>query len=286
MKFHVQSSLFYQVSGPSTLLCSLSCSETGGQKIIEESLHTSRPAHCEEIAVGLTHNRFNSIEVEGAGDFTVGYEAKVTTGVQLVDDKGIAGDPVGRLDAHTLPFLFPSRYAPSDLMREQANDLFAGISGKYQQAVAIEEWLSSHVDYVVGASDEGSSALDTFESKSGVCRDFAHLGIAFCRALTIPARYVTVYAYQLEPQDFHAVFEVYIGGAWYVIDGTRKAPLNGMIRIGTGRDAGDAAVATLFGAIQGAGIAVDTRVAEEETENFEAMTREALLDQGQALLLG
>jgi len=286
MKFHVQSSLFYNVSGPSTLLCSLSCSETGGQKIIEESLHTSRPANSVEVAVGLTHNRFSTIEVEGAGDFTVAYDAKVETTVELVDQQGVVGEPIGALDAHTLPFLFPSRYAPSDLMREHANDLFGGISGKYQQAVAVEDWLCSNIEYVVGASGEGSSALDTFESKAGVCRDFAHLGIAFCRALTIPARYVTVYAHQLEPQDFHAVFEVYIGGTWFVIDGTRKAPLNGMIRIGTGRDASDAAVATLFGAIQGAGLAVETQVAEEESNTFQAISREALVEKGKALLLG
>ena len=84
----------------------------------------------------------------------------------------------------------------------------------------------------------------------GVCRDFAHLGIAFCRALNIPARFVAGYAYGLNPPDFHAWFEAYLGDRWYLFDATRRVPLQGLVRVGTGRDAADVSFATLFGLVQ------------------------------------
>ena len=98
-------------------------------------------------------------------------------------------------------------------------------------------------------TDAETSAYDTVTEQAGVCRDFAHLGIALCRALTIPARYFTGYAYQLSPPDFHACFEAYIDGDWVLFDATRLIPLNGMVKIATGRDAADAAVASIFGDI-------------------------------------
>jgi transglutaminase-like putative cysteine protease len=84
--------------------------------------------------------------------------------------------------------------------------------------------------------------------RAGVCRDFAHLGIAFCRALNIPARFVSAYAYQLQPPDFHACFEAYLGDRWYLFDATRLVPTSRLVRIGTGRDAADVSFATVFGA--------------------------------------
>ena len=86
--------------------------------------------------------------------------------------------------------------------------------------------------------------------RAGVCRDFAHLGIAFCRALNIPARFVSCYAHGLQPSDFHAVFEAYLGGRWWLFDGTRQANLDGLIRIGVGRDAAEIAFASPFGQIE------------------------------------
>ncbi|MDZ4151946.1 transglutaminase family protein, partial [Methylicorpusculum sp.] len=101
-----------------------------------------------------------------------------------------------------------------------------------------------------GSSDSQTSAYDTATQRAGVCRDFAHLAIAFCRALNIPARFVSAYAYQLDPPDFHACFEAYLGNRWYLFDPTRRAPLDGIIRISTGRDAADVSFVTFFGAVQ------------------------------------
>jgi transglutaminase-like putative cysteine protease len=92
-------------------------------------------------------------------------------------------------------------------------------------------------------------AFDTVTERVGVCRDFAHLGIAFCRALNIPARFAAGYAYQLNPPDFHAYFEAFLGDRWYLFDPTRLVAKDGLIRIGTGRDAADISFATIFGPV-------------------------------------
>lgn len=285
MQFSVQSSLYYQVNGPSTLLCSLSCLRTAGQHVSDEELTESREVERQDMPVGFAENRFIKYEVSDPGELSIFYSALARTTVQTVPIEQIEPGGVSTLDAEVIPYLFPSRYAPADRMRAVASDLFGHIEGHFNQAQAIEDWLNRHISYSSGSSNEQSWALDTFESRSGVCRDFAHLGIAFCRALTIPARYVTVYAHQLQWQDFHAVFEVYIDGTWFLFDGTRLAPLNGMIRIAVGRDASDAAVATLYGNVFGQGLNVSVALSENETEEFVPVTRQNLRDQGEALFL-
>ncbi len=285
MRFYVQSSLFYQVSGPSTLLCSLRCLKTPGQSIFEEYLNVIGDAYRSDLSVGMEENRFTKLETSADGDLTIEYNAIAETTVAFHQASEVETIGVHSFSPDVIPYLFPSRYAPSDRMRALAWDLFGHLDGSLNQALAIEDWLFEHIAYVPGASDEQSGALETFLSRSGVCRDFAHLGIAFCRALTIPARYVTVYAYQLEPQDFHAVFEVYVDGRWYLIDGTRIAPLNGMTRIAFGRDACDASVATLFGNIVGTGMSVQCQVSFDETEPFQPLSRADLRSRGEVLLM-
>lgn len=285
MKFTICSSLYYNISSASTVLCSISCSETPYQKISNESLTVNRPVTRSDLSVGLDGNRFTKLQTDEPGDIQIQYSALVEPSPRSVPVNELSNRRDSTLDAVALPYLFPSRYAPADRMRAVAMDLFGNIQGDFSIAMAVEDWLFKNISYEAGSSDEQSWALDTMETRTGVCRDFAHLGIALCRALTIPARYCTVYSFQLEPQDFHAVFEVYIGGSWYVIDGTRKAPLNGMIRIATGRDASDAAVATLFGGVKGKGIAVDVQLANNQDDTFAPVTREALMADGKAYFL-
>jgi transglutaminase-like putative cysteine protease len=127
---------------------------------------------------------------------------------------------------------------------------FGKLTPGYSRVQAIADWIYDNVTYRSGSTDPHTSAFDTVTEREGVCRDFAHLGIAFCRALTIPARFVSGYAYQLQPPDFHACFEAYLGDRWHLFDPTRLAPLSGFIRIGTGRDAADVSFANLFGTLQ------------------------------------
>jgi transglutaminase-like putative cysteine protease len=144
--------------------------------------------------------------------------------------------------------------------------------------VAIVDWIHDNVEYVPGSTNSETSAYDTVTQRTGVCRDFAHLGISLCRALNIPARYFTGYAYQLDPPDFHACFEAYIGGRWMIFDATRLASLNAVVRIATGRDAADAAVASIFGRVTGTMMKVDCQL--EPGQKFTPLTRKQLSRKG------
>lgn len=285
MKFSVSSRLSYQAFGVSTVICSLSCQKSGGQRIIDESLTTTDGVARTDLSVGLEANRLVRLDVAAPGYLNVQYQATVETAAQSIATSRIRAVNSSAFEAVALPYLHPSRYAPADRTRAIAYDLFGAIGSPLAQALAVEDWLYQHISYLIGASNEQSSSLDTFETRSGVCRDFAHLGIAFCRALNLPARYVTVYAYNLLPQDFHAVFEVYIDGTWYLFDGTRKAPLNGMVRIATGRDASETAVGNLFGNIRGQNVQAGILIAPDERELFTPITRESLRREDKVLYL-
>ena len=136
------------------------------------------------------------------------------------------------------------------------------------KVLALTEWIYSHVQYLSGSTNSQTSAYDTVTELAGVCRDFAHLGIALCRALSIPARYFTGYAYKLYPKDFHACFEAFLGNEWVLFDATKLVPLNGLVKIATGRDAADSAIASLFGNIQCTDIAVACNIEENSFEPF------------------
>ncbi len=284
MQFSVQSALHYQVQSETTFLFSLSCLQNKGQRILEETLTCDAAEDLVEVRVGAQHNRFHRLRVADPCELSIQYEAVVETRPKFVDLAELREVPVEGLGSKQLPYLFPSRYAQTDLLRGAAWDLFGHHDDPVALAMAVEDWLHEHIIYQFGASTEQCSALETFAKRVGVCRDFAHLGIAFCRALNLPARYVTAYAYGLEPQDFHAVFEVFIGGRWFVIDGTRKVPLNGLVRIATGRDASDVAMATMFGQVVGTGVSVDIR-ADDIGKPFVPLTRDLLLESGKAVRL-
>lgn len=285
MKFSVASTLSYTVHGPSTLLCSLKCVYATEGVIENESLTADRPVKFRELPIGLAANRFTMVIVDEPGPLNLQYAAVVESCTETTDASKMSSMGIRDLRPTAIPYLFPSRYSPSDGFRDVATSLFGGLPSPYLQVMAIEDWLFENITYELGSSSELTCAGDTYQNRVGVCRDFAHLGIALCRALTIPARYVTVYAHDLEPPDFHAVFEAFIDGIWYLVDGTRKAPLNGMVRIAVGRDASDAAVATLFGDVQGNGVQVSSQYAVTNSVPFTPLTRESLLHKNEALYI-
>jgi transglutaminase-like putative cysteine protease len=247
MNFRVHCELEYVLNDPATFLFALKCIETGGQRIVSEELVVDPFIQAEEFTLGTGMNRFSRLRTLNPGNLKVSYRAEVATSVRVIPADSLSPDGPGHLTPEALPFLFPSRYCPSDLIRGKAWELFGHLSGAPAIAAGVRDWIASHIAYVSGSSGETSSALDTYDRRQGVCRDFAHLGIAFCRALNLPARYATVYAARLHPPDFHACFEVFIDGWWLLFDATGLAPLNGLVRIATGRDAADAAVCTIFG---------------------------------------
>jgi len=171
--------------------------------------------------------------VSEAGSMVVEYSATITGRSTPA--------PVSDLDLVT--FLRPSRYCESDSLTPTARSEFAGLSG-HDLLSAVTLWVWERLRYVPGSSQVTDGAEQTLLSRRGVCRDYAHLVIALLRALDVPARMVAVYAPGLFPMDFHAVAEAHIDGAWWVVDATRLAPRQSMLRISTGRDAADTAFLT------------------------------------------
>jgi transglutaminase-like putative cysteine protease len=176
-----------------------------------------------------------SAVVEAANDIDVAPGAPFTLVQDLPDD--------------VLHFLLPSRYCQSDMVASQAREIIADLTSGYEQAEAIRAWVRANITYRYGTSDASTSARDTLEERAGVCRDLAHLGIALCRSLDIPARLVVGYLYKLDPMDLHAWFEAFVDGRWYTFDATQDEPRGGRIAIAYGRDAADVALATLFGPV-------------------------------------
>jgi transglutaminase-like putative cysteine protease len=264
MKFRVSSELDYDVKVPSTLILNIHALRTGHQTILEENLTVSPDIKIEELAAVNGENRFIRLDIATPGSISIRYEAVVDNYYEVKDHSNVQEIPVSRFDPSVLTYLNPSRYCQSDKLYRLANNTFGKIRTSFEQVFAVTDWIHKNVEYLSGFTNSETSAYDTVTQQAGVCRDFAHLGIALCRALTIPARYFTGYAYQLYPPDFHACFEAYLGGDWVLFDATRLIPLNGLVKIATGRDAADAAIASIFGDVFCTNIKAACEYADEE----------------------
>lgn len=250
MQFQVGTELQYAVNQRSTVILSVHALQSSRQTVIREHFHIEPRVQREEFLSVSGENRLVRIDTGAARQLKITYTATVETHPEVVRQKDIESVALARLHRSAIPYLFPSRYCQSDRLGRLAWSKFGKLPRTYDRVVAITEWIHANVEYLRGETDSATSAYDTVTQRAGVCRDFAHLGIALCRALSIPARYFAGYAHQLQPPDFHACFEAFIGNRWYIFDATRLAPLNGLVRIATGRDAADAATATTFGNVQ------------------------------------
>ncbi|MDQ1137911.1 transglutaminase-like putative cysteine protease [Microbacterium sp. SORGH_AS 1204] len=179
------------------------------------------------------------------------HRATLPVGTADIHYRGVVAPPAAPApsdDVDPVRYLRPSRYAPSDAIGAAAEP-FAGLPAR--EAVArIPAWVWEHLSYVPGSSGPTDTALDTLREREGVCRDYAHLTIALLRASGVPARLVSAFAPGLDPMDFHAVVEAFVDGRWEVVDATRLAPRDHLVRIATGRDAADTAfLTTLSGSL-------------------------------------
>jgi transglutaminase-like putative cysteine protease len=162
--------------------------------------------------------------------------------------------PVEDLPDDALVFTLPSRYIESDLLLDDAWQLFGNTPPTWARVQAVCDWVHANVEYGYGLSGPSTTALDVFKNRQGVCRDFAQVSVALCRALNIPARYTFGYFPDIavEPpdvaMDFHAWFEAYLGGRWYTFDARHNVPRIGRVKIAHGRDAVDVALSTAYGA--------------------------------------
>lgn len=234
----------YDLAAPADILLAVQAIGMADQRLVSDNLLVSGAEPLKPVidpVDGSTRNWFS-----GHGRVTVDYVAEVD--VERAH-RSLAGKAVGsRIDlpAEAVPYLFPSRYCESDRLEQFVFDTF-GACRDGERVEAMVEWIGDHLSYMPGASTVSTTAVDTFLSRRGVCRDYTHLMISFARAAGIPARAVSVYAPGLDPQDFHAVVEVWLDGGWHLVDAARMAPEEHFVRIATGRDATDISFMTIFG---------------------------------------
>jgi len=230
------------------------------QTILQESLDVDPPLPIRRFTDRSSGNRYFRLHQPDPGPLHVRYQAIVQLTPKITDDNA-PEVPIADLPEDVLQYLMATRYCESDLIGRTAERTFGAVTPGYPRVRAIAEWIKTHIDYEVGSSNSLTSARDVLVARAGVCRDFAHLGISFCRALNIPARLLVGYSrFEEPPPDFHAIFEAYLGGVWYPFDATGLAPVDSLVRIGTGRDAKDVAFATIFG--MAIGTAVDPVINE------------------------
>jgi transglutaminase-like putative cysteine protease len=174
----------------------------------------------------------------GAGPLVVDYQATISAAAPP------SSATIPGIDVDRLEFLRQSRYSPSDALTGFARATFGASGPDSATAHRVVEWVNGYLAYEAGSSGPLDTAAETLLFARGVCRDFAHLAVAVCRGLGIPARLVAVYAPGLAPMDFHAVVEAHTEHGWEVLDPSRLAPRSSLVRIATGRDAADTAFVT------------------------------------------
>lgn len=245
--------LQYQIPNhPCDFIFNIQAAQTHHQIVSMENLQINQTIPISFFTETLVNNRFLRL-CAMPGNLSVQYDATVDITHHIEPPANIHEIPIVELPHEALIYLYPSRYCQSDQLRQLANELFGQLAQGYWRVRAIQEYVQTHIQFLSGSTQATTSALDTLNQKVGVCRDFAHLMIALCRASNIPARFVTGIDYGADPvfgpTDFHAYVETFLSGRWYLFDPTGMTLPTGLIRIGTGRDAADVSFATIFGTV-------------------------------------
>lgn len=244
--FDIDCTLVYEVTGPSDFIFLVHALQGMDQQVLSESLELTPDLATRVHGDPNVNHRFLRVHAD-EGEVRLRYRARVRRVPEPVD-LDAPEMPIDALPDDVLHNLMPTRYCESDLLMPAACKLFGDHPRGLRRVQAVSDWIHDHIDYRIGSTTATSTARDVFVQRAGVCRDFAHLGVTFCRALNIPARLVVGYVkFDEPPPDFHAVFEAYLGGRWVMFDPTRMAPVENLIRIAVGRDAKDVAFATIFG---------------------------------------
>lgn len=245
--------LDYDVAEPGCdFIFSIHAAHTERQHVIQEELTLSQDVKPRVETDPTTRNRYLRVKAL-PGPLRLAYGATVDLSHHVAEPAQIGEVPVARLPAQVLSYIYPSRYCQSDRLHRLAMREFGQQWQGYSRVQAIRDWVLQRTTFSSNTSNSNTSAIDTLLETVGVCRDFAHLMIALCRAINIPARFTTGIDYgadpALGPTDFHAYVEAYLGDRWYLFDPSGTAIPMGFVRIGTGRDAADVAFATIFGTV-------------------------------------
>jgi transglutaminase-like putative cysteine protease len=254
VRLHLTLELAYEVCSPvADFVFNFQLAHTRQQQVLGESLFIQPALTQTSHTDPHTLSRFLRLSAP-QGALRLRYQADVVLAFYQAAPASVQESPVASLPPEALAYLYPSRYCESDRLIDFAIGLFGHLPKGYGRVQAIQQWVRDQVAFKSATSNSMTSALNTLQDRVGVCRDFAHLMVALCRALSIPARFTTGMDFgadpALGPPDFHAYVEVYLSGRWYIFDPSGTAIPLGFVRIGTGRDAADVSFATIFGAVQ------------------------------------
>jgi len=242
--FEIEAELSYKLNDPSDLLLQIEVADCLYQHVESSNFN---------VLSGVGLNRVSGEEnigermwLRAENRFTCAYSAIVNVTRPTRDLGNLKQTPLAEIPGHVLKFLMPSRYCiPEDFFQFTAEH-FADLSGG-SAIEAIGEWIEKNFIYAIDASDGQTGATSSFNARSGVCRDYAHVLIAMARAVAIPARFVSAYALEVKPQDFHALAEVYLDNEWHMVDATGMSQPEEIAIIGVGRDAADVSFLTTYG---------------------------------------
>lgn len=245
--------LDYDIADPGCdFVFNIHAAHTPRQHVVDEVLTLSQDVPALVQTDSKTGNRYLRVRAM-TGPLRLAYCATVELSHHVAEPGSIGEVAVAQLPQDVLGYIYPSRYCESDRLHRFAMQEFGQRWQGYSRVQGIRDWVLQRTTFASNVSNSNTSAIDTLLEAVGVCRDFAHLMIALCRAINIPARFTTGIDYgadpALGPTDFHAYVEVYLGGRWYLFDPSGTAIPMGFVRFGTGRDAADVAFATIFGTV-------------------------------------
>jgi transglutaminase-like putative cysteine protease len=256
MDIKVGFELTYAAAQPTPMVIMLNIHPSRQADIIGNETVIAEP----DVPIRFYHDGFGNVcgrLVAPAGGVTL-------KGAALVRDSGLPDEvmpsaqqlPIEQLPNELMLYLMPSRYCETDKLTDIAWSLFAKTEPGWKRVAAITEFVHEHVTFGYQHAHYMKSAQDVYEQKTGVCRDFAHLALAFCRCMGIPARYCTGYMGDIgippdpSPMDFSGWFQVWLSGKWFTFDARHNIPRIGRILMATGRDAADVALSTSFGRME------------------------------------
>ena len=254
IRLELQIDLSYEIDQyGADFVFNIHAAHTPSQTLSDERLVLSQSVEPQMHTDPSTGNRYMRLRAL-PGDLKLSYSVTVDLAHRFADPMQLPEVPVCRLPPEVIGYIYPSRYCESDRLVKMAIHEFGMLWQGHGRVQAIQDWVRRRVTFTSNTSNSNTSAVDTLIEQVGVCRDFAHLMIALCRAVNIPARFATGTDFGadpiLGPPDFHAYVEVYLGDGWYIFDPSGTAIPMGFVRFGTGRDAADVAFATIFGGVK------------------------------------
>jgi transglutaminase-like putative cysteine protease len=246
VKLNVSVNAVLQVQGPTPTIFQLEPAIIDGAQLTQYEQLTVTPYAAFDPYVDLYGNRCRR-GLLSAGESHIEYLATI----EIPESRAPMIKPIDtqvlELPVEILHYLLPSRYCEVDKLTQMAHSEFADTKPGYARVQTICDWINEHVVYQYGTTTASTTACDTAVERIGVCRDFSHLAIGFCRAMGVPARYVSGYCLELDPQDFHAFFQAWLDGRWISFDATEMQARPALVTVATGRDAADCAWCTFHG---------------------------------------